>query len=130
MTDPIADLLTRIRNAGRAGHASLLCPRSKIKLEIVKILVTEGFISSFEEIQDNKQGLIKVFPRYDQKNIPIIRGIERISKPSRRFYVGKANIPYVRNGLGIAILTTASGVLTDKQARNAGVGGEILCYVW
>jgi small subunit ribosomal protein S8 len=130
MTDPIADLLTRIRNAVRAGHDSLLCPRSNLKLEIVKILQLEGFVSNFEEIKDHKQGQLKIFPRYDNSNRAIIRGIERISKPSRRFYVGKANIPRVRNGLGIAILTTASGVLTDKQARDAGVGGEILCYVW
>jgi small subunit ribosomal protein S8 len=130
MTDPIADLLTRIRNAVRAGHDSLLCPRSNLKLEIVKILQLEGFVSNFEEIQDHKQGQLKIFPRYDNSNRAIIRGIERISKPSRRFYVGKTKIPRVRNGLGIAILTTASGVLTDKQARDAGVGGEILCYVW
>ena len=130
MTDPIADLLTRIRNATRAKHNSLLCPRSNIKLEIVKILQKEGYVADFEEISDHKQGQIKIFPRYDNANQAIIRGIQRISKPSRRYYVGKANIPRVRNGLGIAILTTANGVLTDKQARDVGVGGEILCYVW
>ena len=130
MTDPIADLLTRIRNATRAKHNSLLCPRSNIKLEIVKILQKEGFVADFEEISDHKQGQIKIFPRYDKANQAVIRGIQRISKPSRRYYVGKANIPRVRNGLGIAILTTANGVLTDKQARDVGVGGEILCYVW
>lgn len=130
MTDPIADLLTRIRNAASAGHDSLQCPRSKIKLAIVRILKSEGFIKEFEEVKDSNQGKIKIFPKYDQSNRSIIRGLRRISKPSRRYYVGKTEIPRVRNGLGIAILTTSKGLLTDKQARDAGVGGEILCYVW
>jgi small subunit ribosomal protein S8 len=130
MTDPIADLLTRIRNAVHAGHDSLKCPRSKLKVEIVKILQQEGFLSDYEEIQDAKQGQIQIFPRYDKNSNAIIRGIRRISKPSRRYFVGKTEIPRVRNGLGIAILTTSRGVLTDKQARDAGIGGEILCYVW
>ena len=130
MTDPIADLLTRIRNAVLAGHDSLQCPRSKIKLEIVKILQSEGFIKEFEEVKDSNQGKIRIFPKYDQSNNAVLRGIRRVSKPSRRYYVGKAEVPRVRNGLGIAILTTSKGLLTDKQARDAGVGGEILCYVW
>jgi len=130
MTDPIADLLTRIRNAMQARHESVTAPRSKIKVEIVKVLKAEGFIAGFTEIEDNKQGLLQVFPRYDENKRGIIRGIERVSKPSRRTYVGKHDIPRVRNGLGVAILTTPQGVLTDTQARKAGVGGEILCYVW
>ena len=130
MTDPIADLLTRIRNASRAGHESLKCPRSKIKVELLKILQSEGFINSFEESSFKNQGMLKIYPRYDQSSAAILRGIRRISKPSRRFYVSKSNIPKVRNGLGVAILTTPKGVLTGLQAREAGVGGEVLCYVW
>lgn len=130
MTDPIADLLTRIRNAVQARHGSLLVPRSKLKLEVVKILKHEGFVEGYIEVDDGPQGAIKIFPRYDEANKSIIRGLQRISKPSRRRYVGKDEIPRVRNGLGVAILTTPQGVLTDRQARQAGVGGEILCYVW
>lgn len=130
MTDPIADLLTRIRNAVQAGHTSLLVPRSKIKLAIVKILKQEGFIEGYLEMEDTRQGFIKVFPRYDDANQAIVRGLQRVSKPSRRLYVKKDNIPRVRNGLGVAILTTPRGVLTDAQARAEGVGGEVLCYVW
>jgi small subunit ribosomal protein S8 len=130
MTDPIADLLTRIRNAALVGHSSLVAPRSKIKLAIVRILKQEGFLESYIEIEDGKQGMIKIFPRYDQANRSTLRGLKRISKPSRRLYVGKTDIPRVRNGLGVAILTTPRGVLTDRQAREAGVGGEVLCYIW
>lgn len=130
MTDPIADLLTRIRNAVQARHESLLVPRSKIKLEIVRILKQEGFIEGFVETEDEKQGRIKVFLRYDEGRRAIIRGLTRVSRPSRRTYVGKDEIPRVRNGLGVAILTTPRGVLTDRQARREGVGGEVICYVW
>ena len=130
MTDPIADLLTRIRNAAQARHESLLVPRSKLKLAIVRILKQEGFIEGYIEVSDAHQGKIKIFPRYDQSNQAIIRGLKRVSKPGRRRYVGKHDVPRVRNGLGVAILTTPQGVLTDRQARRAGVGGEVLCYVW
>ncbi len=130
MTDPIADLLTRIRNAVQARHTSLLVPRSKIKVEIVRILKDEGFLDDFSVLEDDKQGQIRVFPRYDEANKAVIRGLVRISKPSRRTYVGKADIPRVRNGLGVAILTTPRGVLTDRDARSAGIGGEVLCYAW
>jgi len=131
MTDPIADLLTRIRNAQAAGHATLTAPRSNLKLEILKILEREGFIARFEDDQDpGHQGSLKVFLKYDEGRNGSIRGIARISKPGRRVYVGKDALPRVRNGLGIAILTTPRGVLTDAQARRAGVGGEILCHVW
>jgi len=130
MTDPIADLLTRIRNAIRAEHSSLLVPRSRLKLAIVRILKTEGFVEGYIDIDEGPQGQIKVFPRYDEENQAIIRGITRVSKPSRRKYVGKNDVPRVRNGLGVAILTTPRGVLTDRDARQAGVGGEVLCYVW
>ena len=130
MTDPIADLLTRIRNAIRAGHSNLVVPRSRLKLAIVRILKAEGFIEGFIDIDEGPQGKIKVFPRYDDENQAVIRGIQRISKPSRRLYVGKHDVPRVRNGLGVAILTTPRGVLTDRDARKAGVGGEVICYVW
>lgn len=130
MTDPIADLLTRIRNASHAQHPSVLVPRSKLKLEMVKILKSEGFVEGYIDIPEGPQGFIKVFLRYDAANQGIIRGLLRISKPGRRTYVKKDDIPRVRNGLGVAILTTPRGVLTDKAAREAGVGGEVLCYVW
>jgi small subunit ribosomal protein S8 len=133
MTDPIADLLIRIKNAIRAGHDALNCPRSNLKVEILKVLQSEGFIESFDEVQDNSQGSINIVPRYLEDALSrkaVLRGIKRVSKPSRRVYVKKEDIPRVRNGLGIAILTTAKGVLTDKQARDIGVGGEVLCYVW
>lgn len=130
MTDPIADLLTRIRNAVQAGHSNLVVPRSKMKLAIVKILKEEGFVEGYVDDQSGPQGQLKVFPRYNEANKGVIQGIKRISKPSRRNYVGKSDVPRVRNGLGVAILTTPQGVLTDRQARKAGVGGEVLCYVW
>jgi small subunit ribosomal protein S8 len=130
MTDPIADMLTRIRNAQLAGHANLMIPRSKIKIEVAKVLSTEGFIEGFVEDAKGPQGEIKVFLKYDAANRGTIRGIRRISRPSRRVYVGKDDIPRVRNGLGIAILTTPRGVLTDAQARKSGVGGEVICHVW
>jgi small subunit ribosomal protein S8 len=130
MTDPIADLLTRIRNAQSAGHPTVLAPRSRIKLELVKLLKSEGFIEGYVENQDDRQGRLKIFLKYDTANKAGIRGIERVSSPGRRVYVGKDEIPQVRNGLGLTILTTPRGVLTDRQARKAGVGGEILCRVW
>jgi small subunit ribosomal protein S8 len=130
MTDPIADLLTRIRNAIQARHASLIVPKSKIKLEIVRILQEEGFVDEFSVKEDDKQGLIEIYPRYDEANNAVLRGLVRVSKPSRRKYVGKTDVPRVRNGLGVAILTTPRGVITDRQARQAGVGGEVICYAW
>lgn len=130
MTDPIADLLTRIRNASQAKHSNLLVPRSKIKLEMIKILKREGFVEGYIDIPEGPQGSIKVFLKYDAANQGVIRGIERISKPGRRAYVGKDDIPRVRNGLGVAILTTPKGILTGQEAHMAGVGGELLCYVW
>lgn len=131
MTDPIADLLTRIRNAQHAGHTHLVVPRSKLKLSIVKLLKDEGFVEGFiDDPSKNYQGIIKVFLKYDDAQNGVIRGIERVSTPGRRVYVGKTDIPRVRNGLGIAILSTPRGVISDSDARRAGVGGEILCRVW
>jgi small subunit ribosomal protein S8 len=130
MTDPIADLLTRIRNAIQAGHDQLVVPRSKLKLEVVNLLKSEGYVEDFQVVEDARQGLIRIHLRYDDGNNAVIRGLTRISKPSRRKYVGKHDIPRVRDGLGVAILTTPRGVLTDSEARREGVGGEVLCYVW
>lgn len=130
MSDPIADLLTRIRNAVQARHSSVIIPRSNLKLEIVKLLKQEGFLEGFIDLQESDYGKIKVFPKYDAGSRGVIRGLKRVSRPSRRVYVGKDEIPWVRNGLGVAILTTPRGVLTDRQARTEGVGGEVLCYVW
>jgi len=130
MTDPIADMLTRIRNAQLAGHPSLSMPRSNLKVQIAKILSTEGFVEGYVEDDAGHQGTLKVFLKYDTGNRGIIRGLNRVSKPSRRVYVGKDEIPRVRDGLGVVILTTPRGVLTDAQARTAGVGGEIICHVW
>lgn len=130
MTDPIADMLTRIRNAQQAGHSNVVIPRSKSKLALVHVLKREGFVEGFVEVETKPQGKIKVFLRYDNDNRGVIRGLQRISKPGRRVYVGKDSIPRVRNGLGVAILTTPKGLLTDRQARHAGIGGEVLCHVW
>lgn len=129
MTDPIADMLTRIRNAQMAGHSTVVIPRSNVKIGIVQILKTEGFVEGFVETPGRTDGKIKVFLKY-QGDRGVIRGIDRVSKPGRRVYVGKDDIPRVRNGLGVAILTTPRGVLTDHQARSAGVGGEVICNVW
>jgi small subunit ribosomal protein S8 len=130
MTDPIADLLTRIRNAQKAGHESTTIPRFKIKLGIVAILKAEGFVEGYVEDDQGPQGSVKVFLRYNGKHGGVIRGLKRISKPGRRVYVGKHDIPRVRDGLGMVILTTPRGLLTDYQARQAGVGGEVVCHVW
>ena len=129
MTDPIADMLTRIRNAQQAGHATLEMPRSKIKLGIAHLLKTEGFLEGYVETGTGVNSAVKLFLKYNG-DTGAIRGIRRISKPGRRVYVGKAEIPRVRNGLGLAILTTPRGLLTDAQARRAGVGGEVICHVW
>ena len=130
MTDPIADMLARIRNAQQAGHSSLVLPRSNIKARIAGILKSEGFLEGYIDDTSGVQGTLKLFLRYDEERKGIIRGLERVSRPSRRVYVKKDEVPRVRNGLGVAILTTPRGVLTDHQARSAGVGGEVLCRVW
>lgn len=131
MTDPIADMLTRIRNGLQARHTSVVIPRSRVKLEIVKLLKEEGFVEGYLDQPDPvKSGTIKVFLKYGQDRVGVIQGLKRVSLPSRRFYVGKDEVPRVRNGLGVAILTTPKGILSDKAARTAGVGGEVICYVW
>lgn len=130
MTDPIADFLTRIRNANMAKHESLEAPASKIKRSIAEILKNEGFIRDYEFIEDNKQGIIRVFLKYGKNGERVISGIRRISKPGLRSYVKADAVPKVLNGLGIAILSTSEGVMTDKDARAKKIGGEVIAYIW
>jgi small subunit ribosomal protein S8 len=130
MTDPIADMLTRIRNANMVRHEKLEVPASKIKKEIAEILKREGFIRDVEYIDDNKQGIIRIFLKYGPNNERVITGLKRISKPGLRVYAKANEVPRVLNGLGIAILSTSQGVLTDKEARQKGTGGEVLAYIW
>ena len=130
ITDPIADMLTRIRNANTAKHQTVDIPASNMKKAVAQILVDEGFIKSFEEIKDEKQGIIRVTLKYDENGKRVISGLKRISKPGLRIYVNKDEIPYVLNGLGIAIVSTSKGIMTDKEARKENVGGEVLAYVW
>jgi small subunit ribosomal protein S8 len=130
MTDPIADFLARIRNGIRARKQLIECPRSNIKQRIAEILRDEGFVQGVTSAEDNKQGLLKLTLRYDGRNSNAITGMRRVSRPGQRTYVPAKQVPKVRNGLGIAILSTSQGVMTDKEARTKGVGGEILCEVW
>ena len=130
MTDPIADFLTRIRNANMVRHESLEVPASKTKLEIANILKAEGFIKNFDYTSDDKQGVIRVFLKYGPNNERVITGLKRISKPGLRVYAKTGDIPKVLNGLGIAIVSTSEGVITDKEARAKNTGGEVLAYIW
>lgn len=130
MTDPIADLLTRIRNANVVRHEKLEVPASKMKKEIAEILKREGFINDVEYIEDNKQGILRIFLKYGVNNERVITGIKRISKPGLRVYAKTGDVPRVLNGLGIAIVSTSEGVITDKEARAKHIGGEVLAYVW
>ncbi len=129
-TDPIADMLTRIRNANSARHTTVEIPASKVKLAIAQILFDEGYISSFEKVDDEKQGMIKVTLKYDEKGKRVISGLKRISKPGLRIYVSCEELPQVLNGLGIALVSTSKGIKTDRNARKEGLGGEVLAYVW
>ena len=129
-TDPIADMLTRIRNANSAKHKTVDVPESKMKLGIAEILFREGYIKAFEEIKDDNQGIIRITLKYDEKGNRVIDGLKRISKPGLRVYAGKEELPRVLNGLGIAIISTSKGLKTDKEAREAGMGGEVLAYIW
>ncbi len=130
MTDPIADMLTRIRNGAKAGKKWVDIPGSRLKKELARILAEEQFIKNFRFVEDRKQGEIRVFLRYDENENPMIRGIVRVSKPGLRQYSSAAELPRVLNGLGVAIISTSSGVMTDRDARRKGVGGEIICHVW
>ena len=129
MTDPIADLFTRIRNGQMVRHPRVDVPGSKMKSRIVEILKDEGYIKNFRLYEDGRQGILRVYLKYQHEE-PVIRGIRRISKPGRRQYVNRDTIPKVLNGLGLAIVSTSSGVFTDEQCREKGVGGEVLGYVW
>jgi small subunit ribosomal protein S8 len=129
LTDPIADMLTRIRNAVRIKSEKVDIPISKIKLEIAKILKEEGFIRAYKILKDRKQGILRVILKYVD-NESVISGLRRISKPGRRVYVDRNEIPKVMGGLGVAVLTTSKGILSDKTCRRDGVGGEVICYVW
>ena len=129
-TDPIADMLTRIRNANSAKHKTVDVPSSKMKTAIAEILFKEGYIKSFETISDENQGIIRITLKYDEKGTRVIDGIKRISKPGLRVYANKEELPRVLNGLGTAIISTSQGLKTDKEAREAGIGGEVLAYIW
>lgn len=130
MTDPIADMLTRIRNANTVGHKTVEIPASKIKKSIAGILLEEGYINGFEVIEDDKQGVIKVEMKYGPAGEKVINGIKKISKPGLKVYAKACDVPRVLGGLGIAIISTSKGVISDKEARKLGVGGEVICYVW
>ena len=129
-TDPIADMLTRIRNANNAKHESVEIPASNMKKQIAQILVDEGYIKSFNVIDDGKQDVIKVFLKYGPNKSKVLQGLKRISKPGLRTYVGKEEIPQVMRGLGVAIVSTSKGVMTDKAARKENDGGEVHAFVW
>jgi small subunit ribosomal protein S8 len=130
MTDPIAHMLTKIRNAITVKKAEVHIPSSKMKVVIAEILKREGYIQNYEVVPDNKQGVLKLRLKYDDRATCVIADLKRVSKPSRRVYVAKDEIPSVMNGMGIAILSTSKGMMTDRAARKAGVGGEVICYVW
>jgi small subunit ribosomal protein S8 len=130
VTDPVADLLTRIRNGSMAEHEKVDVPASKLKVRVVEILKEEGFIKNFRLIEDQKQGVLRVYLKYGPAQERVITGLRRVSKPGRRLYVSADRIPSVLGGMGVAILSTPRGVLTDRESRKAKVGGEVLCYVW
>ncbi len=130
MTDPIADYLTRIRNALKARHTKVDIPRSKMKEEISRILLEYRYIQNYINIDDGKQGMIRIYLKYDEDDKSVISALKKISKPGLRKYVKSSEIPRVLNNLGIAILSTSRGIVTDREARKFGVGGEVLCYIW
>jgi small subunit ribosomal protein S8 len=130
MTDPIADMLTRIRNAARAKHRRVDMPASKMKASIARILQDEGYIQGARMIEDDKQGVLRIFLRYNDSRDSIIKGIQRVSKPGRRVYVSREGIPRVLGGYGVAIISTSHGLMTGLAARQKGIGGEVVCQVW
>jgi len=130
MTDPIADMLTRIRNGSKAKLEKVDIPSSKLKLEIAKILKDEGYIKNLKMVKDRRQGVIRVYLKYTDDEVPVIQGLKRVSKPGCRVYAGNDAIPKVLAGLGVAILSTPKGIQTGKQAKKDNVGGEVLCHVW
>lgn len=130
LTDPIADTLTRIRNANTAGHEKVDIPSSRLKVEIARILKEEGFVKGYKVIDGSKQGILRVYLKYGAGNERVLRGIVRASKPGLRVYARARKVPRVLSGMGIAIVSTSKGVMTDREARSQAVGGEVLCYVW
>lgn len=129
MTDPIADMLTRIRNAGTAGHRWVDMPPSKLKVEIAKLLKANHYVFDYKVLDDGRHGLLRVYLKYHESG-PVIRHLQRVSRPGRRRYVGAEDVPRVRNGLGMAIVSTPRGLLSDRTARSEGIGGEVLALVW
>ena len=129
-SDPVADMLTKIRNAVQARHEKVDVPTSRLKLEIVKILKTEGYIKNFKKVQEDNKSNIRIFLKYDDQNVPVIHGVEKISTPGRRVYSGYKDLPRVYNGYGTLIVSTSSGVTTGKKASEKMVGGELVCKVW
>jgi len=130
VTDPLADMLTRIRNASMAKHSKVDIPASKMKISVAKILKSEGYIKNYKLLKDRKNGILRIYLKYDEYNEGVILGLKRMSKPGRRLYVKKEDIPPVLNGMGISVLSTSKGVLADREARKLNVGGELLCSVW
>lgn len=130
MSDPIADFLTRIRNAGMVYHDKVEIPASRVKKDMAELLKAEGFIKDVETIQDDKQGVIRIYLKYGPNRERVITGLKRISRPGLRVYTKKDEIPKVLGGLGIAVISTSKGIMTDKQARKEGLGGEVICYIW
>ena len=130
MTDPVADMLTRIRNANSAAKEKVEIPSSSLKEDIARILKEEGYITNYRVLPDNKQGVLRVTLKYADSDRPVISQLKRISKPGRRVYVGAKEVPRVLNGMGVAIISTSSGVMTDRESRKQNVGGEVLCYIW
>ena len=130
VTDPIADMLMRIRNALEVRHRYVLIPSSKLKLELARILVEEGFIEGFDLTKERPQAMIRIWLKYADDRKPILTGLQRVSRPGRRVYVQKDEVPWVLSGMGVAVLSTSRGVMTGNQARKLGVGGEVLCYFW
>ncbi|MFP4650380.1 MAG: 30S ribosomal protein S8 [Desulfobacterales bacterium] len=129
-SDPLADMLTRIRNAGQAKHKSVDIPGSRIKVALADVMKKEGYIRNYKFIKDNKQGILRVFLKYEVGEKHVIDGLERVSKPSKRVYVGGDEIEPVLNGLGVAVLSTSKGLMTDVQAKKQNTGGEVLCNIW
>ncbi len=130
MSDPIADFLTQIRNASDVHHEKVEIPASKLKVEMARIMKEEGFITDYKFIEDNKQGKIRIYLKYGSDREKVVSGLKRISKPGLRVYANKDELPKVLGGLGIAVISSSKGLLTDKEARKKGVGGEVLCYIW
>ena len=130
VTDPIADMLTRVRNAVAARHRYVLVPASKVKVAIARIMKEEGFIGGFELSRDRPQPFIRIWLKYTEDREPVLSGLKRVSKPGRRVYAGRRDIPWVQSGMGVAVLSTPRGVMTGRKARKLGVGGEVLCHIW